>query len=108
MGNTITSSILSVVQPLRFHQPYAANTNGPICLNSEVSVFLQPPVSSPACGPGRSCAREKQDVHRAERQGSPKEPGGLLHPPGTGCLGTTCQAQRLIELQTLAMKHNGP
>lgn len=44
-GDSVTLPIFSVAELLRLHRPHAANTNGLICLNSEVSV-LEPAVLS--------------------------------------------------------------
>lgn len=73
-GDSVTLPIFSVAELLRLHRPHAANTNGLICLNSEVSV-LEPAVLSLSL----SCAREKEGVCGVEE---PRIAQGLLHPPG--------------------------
>lgn len=56
MGDSVTLPIFSIAELLRLHRPHAADTNGLICLNSEVSV-LEPAVLSlstePCQGGGR-------------------------------------------------------
>lgn len=74
MGDSVTLPIFSIAELLRLHQPHAANTNGLICLNSEVSV-LQAAVLSLST---ELC----QGKWRGMRTGRARTAQGLLHPPG--------------------------